>query len=115
VWSEERARGVPRFIYKKVGKAMQKDGMPVLIYFDDIGIGGKTIRQHMERGIVFRHLEEHRIALNASKARLAMSEIKCLESVVGRYSVESETKLRAFLGLLNLRYDSTPSGYRTTS
>ena len=114
-----------RFIYKIVGEAMQKEGKPVLIFFDDIGIGGKTFEEHMELvAEVLRRLEEHGVVVKASKARLAMSKIDCLGFIIGRDGVkpdpskvesirsyprpETQTQLRAFLGLLNFYGSMVP-------
>ncbi len=78
-----------RFIYKIVGEAKQKECKPVLILFDDIGIGGKTFEEHMELVVeVLRRLEEHGVVVKASKVRLAMSKIDRFGFIIGRDGVK---------------------------
>ena len=114
-----------RFIYKIVGEPMQREGKPVLIFFDDIIIGGTTFHEHMTLvAEVLRRLENHGVVVKTSKARIAMAEIECLGFIVGREGVkpdpakvqairayprpQTQSQLRAFLGLLNFYGSMVP-------
>lgn len=114
-----------RFVFLIVGD-MQAEGKPIIIFFDDIIIGGVTFEEHVKLvEEVLRRLEEAGVTIKSSKARFAMEEIPCLGFIVGRDGVKpdpekvdairsfprpvNQSQLRGFLGLLNFYGSMVPN------
>ncbi len=106
-----------RFVFEVLGD-LQKDGKPVAVFFDDIFIGGKTWKEHLELvDEVLKRLEEKNVVVKSSQAQFGMDSIDCLGFIVGADGVkpdlekvgeiqafakpQTQEQLMGFLGLLN--------------
>ncbi len=66
-----------RFVFRMLGD--MQEGKPIVIFFDNIIIGGRTYEEHLSLvAEVLRRLEEAGVTVKSSKARFAMSELPCL-------------------------------------